>query len=283
MSSQRPIEDRLSQWFIEAAPGEIPDRVLEATFERTRASHQRSGLLGWRFQPMFTRVATAATVAAAVVVAALAIGTGRPVPDTVGSSPSPSVRSSDVPSPLPSGTETFRTRGWAVHYQEQEGLPLAGAGPDDIWFETPSAAVAGGILTSAVDPDSLFVSPGRIRFDRSVGTSVDEYLAWLQDHPRIDVTEPVDLTVGGWPAKRVDIELSEGQNYEQGNAPSRLGLAWFGGGSAAVGPSNGETHRFVLVDLGDATLLFTCFAQEPEDIWPTFDAFLESIYIGRDE
>ena len=40
MKANRPIEDRISRWLEEEAPGDLPHFVLEATFERTRSMPQ---------------------------------------------------------------------------------------------------------------------------------------------------------------------------------------------------------------------------------------------------
>jgi hypothetical protein len=69
MTTERSINERISAWLVEAAPEQLPDRVLTATFERTRAGRQRRTLAGWR--PFTTRRTTSAALAvgaAAIVV-----------------------------------------------------------------------------------------------------------------------------------------------------------------------------------------------------------------------
>jgi len=43
MTTERPVDDRIRSWLLETAPAELPDRVFDATFERTRSMSQASG------------------------------------------------------------------------------------------------------------------------------------------------------------------------------------------------------------------------------------------------
>jgi TolB protein len=99
MTGDRSIDERISAWLIEAAPGQLPDRVLQATFERTRPSRQRRTLRWWT-TPAVLRVAPATALVGAAIIAAIAIGIALLPPSTpsvgVGASPSP------TPSPSPS-------------------------------------------------------------------------------------------------------------------------------------------------------------------------------------
>ena len=45
MAKNERIEESISSWLEESAPPQLPERVLEATFERTRKSRQQ---VGWR-------------------------------------------------------------------------------------------------------------------------------------------------------------------------------------------------------------------------------------------
>jgi len=98
MTEDRSIERRLSAWLEDEAPAELPDRVFEAAFARSRITRRRSAVLWWR--PLMTRnqTATLAVGAAAIVVlvagALLLPGRG---PSTGG-----------VPSPQPTPTTAAR-------------------------------------------------------------------------------------------------------------------------------------------------------------------------------
>ena len=45
MAENERFDDSISKWLEETAPARLPERVLDATFERTRRSEQH---LGWR-------------------------------------------------------------------------------------------------------------------------------------------------------------------------------------------------------------------------------------------
>jgi Tol biopolymer transport system component len=113
MTRDRSVDQRISDWLHEEAPDQLPDRVLQATFERTSASRQRRTLLGWRHLPMnrigpgLIAVGAAAIVVLTVGVALLprsnpSVGGGSSAPPsgTPASSPSPSSNPSPTLSPI---------------------------------------------------------------------------------------------------------------------------------------------------------------------------------------
>jgi hypothetical protein len=75
MTVERSIEERISRWLIEGAAIELPDRVLRATFERTRRTRQRrvSRRL-WLLRRRSRGLAVA--IGGAVLVAAIGAGIG---------------------------------------------------------------------------------------------------------------------------------------------------------------------------------------------------------------
>ena len=95
MTQDRSANERISAWLREEAPAQVPDRVLEATFEGIRHDRRRA-IPWWRYSPM-TRTPAAIAVGATAVLF-LAIGVALVV------RPGPSV--SNVPSPSPSATST---------------------------------------------------------------------------------------------------------------------------------------------------------------------------------
>jgi Tol biopolymer transport system component len=74
MTRERTADERISGWLRDEAPDQLPDRVLRATFERTRQTRQRRTLLGWR-TPQMRRITTAIAVGAAAMVL-LVVGVG---------------------------------------------------------------------------------------------------------------------------------------------------------------------------------------------------------------
>lgn len=76
MARDRRFDDAISRWLEQSASPRLPDRVLEATFERTRGSRQH---LGWRERVPrlhLTLAAPALGAAAVVVVLTAALGLG---------------------------------------------------------------------------------------------------------------------------------------------------------------------------------------------------------------
>jgi Tol biopolymer transport system component len=101
VTRDRSVDERISAWLLEEAPSQIPDRVLQATFERTRANRQRRTYLGWRSFPI--RISPAAIVVGAAAIVLLVAGIAllpRSNP-SVGGRPSPS------PSPPPTPQIAF--------------------------------------------------------------------------------------------------------------------------------------------------------------------------------
>jgi len=99
MTRDRSVDERISAWLLEEAPDQVPDRVLQATFERTRPSRQRRAFLGWRF-PMYRITPTAIAVGAAAILV-IAVGvTQLPRPNqSVGGGPGPWPSASSTPAP----------------------------------------------------------------------------------------------------------------------------------------------------------------------------------------
>jgi len=98
MTQDRSVDERISAWLLEEAPDQLPDRVLQATFERTRASRRRRVFLGWRF-PMIRITPTAIAVGAAAILV-IAVGvTLLPRPNQAVGGPGPSPSASPTPTP----------------------------------------------------------------------------------------------------------------------------------------------------------------------------------------
>lgn len=73
MTAPRSVEDRIALWLEEEAEGRLPDRVLAATFERSRVTRQASGRSIWRAFPMSRPIPTMIAVGAAVILVAVGV------------------------------------------------------------------------------------------------------------------------------------------------------------------------------------------------------------------
>ncbi|MEA2678013.1 MAG: hypothetical protein QOJ81_2154 [Chloroflexota bacterium] len=114
MNSDRQLDQRISKWLEGEAPRQLPDRVLSATFERTRKMPQRGGWRGLvakvhvvHFMPSLS----AAVVLVLVVALAAGLwanrpgigGTSSPTPPIV---PTASSSATETPSVAPTPTES---------------------------------------------------------------------------------------------------------------------------------------------------------------------------------
>ena len=104
MTEHRTVEERISLWLEEEAAGQIPDYVLDATFDRTRAIRHRPGPSAWRPFTMTRPVPALIAVGAAAIVIAIGASVLRPSSpsNVVGNSGSPVV----TPSPTAVSTPT---------------------------------------------------------------------------------------------------------------------------------------------------------------------------------
>ena len=96
MIQDRSAEERISAWLLGEAPDQLPDRVLQATFERTRPTRRLRALPGWRSAPLRIGTAVIAGGAAAVLVLAIGALVFKPGPSVSGPPSAP-------PSPTPPG------------------------------------------------------------------------------------------------------------------------------------------------------------------------------------
>jgi hypothetical protein len=134
MATDRQLDERISKWLEAEAPGQMPDRVLRTTFERTRKSRQHVGwraLLGRTQMPRFV---TALGATAVLIVAVVAFGQRVNQPG-IGSDPSPTPAASPTADALPS------------HYRLSA-------------CSDPGQPVAGTVLGCSRDGTSLLVQKG---------------------------------------------------------------------------------------------------------------------------
>jgi Tol biopolymer transport system component len=101
------MDERISAWIAEEARDELPDRVFQAAFDRTRATHQRRRFPGWRFIRMFRlspRVFAAG--AAAIIIVVVGAYLYPRLNSLIGGAPSPSP--TVTPAPGPTGQIAFQ-------------------------------------------------------------------------------------------------------------------------------------------------------------------------------
>jgi hypothetical protein len=141
MTREQPVERRISEWLHEEASGQLPDWVLETTFERTRTERQRRGFSGWRTLPVIPRsnVLRIVLVAALLGVALLgiAVAVGQKAPQTAcASSPGAASTAGGAPTTVASPAEYL----WSA----------TGPADDPMSFSRSSYATGSGPI--AIDP-----------------------------------------------------------------------------------------------------------------------------------
>jgi len=104
MTEHRTVEERISLWLEDEAAGRLPDHVLDATFDRTRAIRHRPGPSAWRPFTMSRPISALIAVGAAAIVIVAGAAILRPSSQTpaVGNGGSPVV----TPSPTAESTPT---------------------------------------------------------------------------------------------------------------------------------------------------------------------------------
>jgi hypothetical protein len=245
MSNERDVSRIVRSW-LEEGVSALPDRVLDTVLDQLPATPQRRAPWPVRrFGEMnsFTKFAVAAAAAALVAFVGLRFLPGE---GNIGSVPSPSAStapsaSPTTPSPiaspsasnvpaefpgeLPAGSYTvapFSSGVGMCHVPPQSGctetdadntirvtitVPDGWSGIDTaVWLEEnkpPSGAALGfargGWLLS--DPCKYIAT------DVPVGPTVADFVDAVAEHPILDTTAPVDVTLGGYAGKYFDLQV----------------------------------------------------------------------------
>ncbi|MEO7118209.1 MAG: hypothetical protein ABIZ34_04475, partial [Candidatus Limnocylindrales bacterium] len=125
MSTDQKADQKISDWLEADAPRQLPDRVLRATFERTRTTRQPRGwrglLAGFRIDRMMTALAGTAIIAL-IGVAGLGLlfnrssigalpGSPSPAP-TVAATPMPTITVAPTSTPAPTDPPATFAGSW---------------------------------------------------------------------------------------------------------------------------------------------------------------------------
>jgi hypothetical protein len=151
MTGQRPAEERIALWLEGEAEGHLPDRVFDATFERTRATRRPSG---WRTPSMPRLLPPLVAVGATAIVVVFGVSLLSPssAPPGIGApdaSPTSTPTSTPAPSPSPTATPVALSPStWPTYTSAAYGFTLGH--PED-WTVVPA--------TAPWDPDAGVVDP----------------------------------------------------------------------------------------------------------------------------
>lgn len=283
MTRERTVDERISAWLLEEAPDQLPDRVLQATFERTRPSRQRRAWLRRRPFSMIRvtppESTTGVVIPLVIVVATLVIAVGvalLPQSNTsvgagLGPSPSitPSASATDRLTPDPSLTPIALTG--------QVAFERTVDGNTDIYLMNLDRT---GLVRLTDDP-AVDVNPGwspdgrQILFRRVVDRAGDLYVANADGSDPRRLTEsteneydgrfsPDGRTIAFWRSDDAATELRlmdrDGSNDRpvvRFEATFTAGVNWTADGQAILfnkGEAGGAGIDIVRIDLDSMAL-----------------------------
>ncbi len=268
--STRPDPDLvIASWLEDEARDGASDRLVAATRRQLESTNQRRVWWpAWRFRQMNMPIRFAVATAAVVAVAAAGIylaprqgggGQGGSPPPSPSPSPSPSPTATLQPlagSPLEAGPVIARGLGssssTSVTFTVPEGwegfdgscvLPVTGTTAPD------GMGICFGEVNVGLYSDPCHGSTGPA--DVPVGPSVDELVDALTAQTAYEVSSPIDVTLGGYAGKRIDLQLPTDV------ASCDLGEFYPWSGSIyAQGPDN-RWHLWILDIEGDRLIVIS--------------------------
>jgi hypothetical protein len=223
MATGRRPEETISRWLEAEAPTQLPDRVLRATFERTRTTRQQGAWRAvlWRIR-MPRLVLVLGGVAAVVIAAVVALnvfGGSQPMPGVGGqASPSPSPPPSAAPVE-PSPDAALAVGPFAL---DPDGVPITVTIPASGWtFNSFGALVKGDEVANLPESAMLFWAPpagtsfyvpgdpcqATSTRPATPATTIEELAAALAAQASRDATGPVDVTFDGHAGKSITLRV----------------------------------------------------------------------------
>jgi hypothetical protein len=274
--------DRIAGAWLVDGPVELPDRVLDASFEEIHRIPRRRRLVPWRPSDMTFPLKLAAAVA--VVVVAIAAGSlvleRGSSPPSVGGSPAQTAGATPTP----------------ARSNPAAAVPLPGSGrlePGVYSTDliTPKTVLQLPCCFEVASHDSGLLVLGEVGlaryivltnpddvFDPETGepAAVPRDLAsWLAEHPGLDVDAPISAEVAGLPAQHIAGVPRPDADY---NANGELNLTR----KRAVAPffvSSDHRFRLTVVDAPDGPLLIAIVARSDrfEEFLPKAEGILDGV------
>lgn len=222
--STRPDPDVvIASWLQDEARDGASDRLLAATRRQLESTHQRPAWwLARRFQEMNMPIRLAVGAAALLAVAVVGInvlprqgGVGAPgASPTPAPTPSPSLTASPIPLPasgsLQPGTYTIDDRRYTQATHFVVTVPAGWTSDDPFIAKNSDQPGEVGLTTwvvSHVYTDSCQHTTDTLV---DVGTSPDKLVSTLMALKSRVVSAPTDATIGGFPAKRLELSVPAG-------------------------------------------------------------------------
>jgi hypothetical protein len=265
MTAYRRLERDVRSWLREDAH-EDADRVLFTVLDQLDTTPQRhAGWLARRF-PFMNSTTLRMGLAAAVLVAAVALGisflprqtgnpeaTPRPSPQPLAGTTALSPGTYYVHEQFPMRiTFTVPSGGWQNYVWESGAASantraLCSGGPD---CDPPDGGGIGFHIVTGVPAEPC--DPGSSRMD--IGRTIDDLAAALAGRPGFTSTEPTSTTISGLPARYVELRAVPGEVDGCGTSVSVLYAGAFGRGA-----TSGERLRLWVIDVDGTRLVIEAF------------------------
>jgi hypothetical protein len=258
MNERSDIDRVLRHWFADGA-STMPDRVVDVVADRIARQPQRHVWRPpWRVLPMNPTFRIGTAIAAVLVLAVLGWnllpgrpgGAGGPAA-TPTSTSTPSFAASPSLSPVASPTTGWPSGSLAAgrHEVELKGVRFSFDVPEG-WRTTAFEGViqAGAYPTSGypwiafLDEFDRVASEACSEATTAVGPTVEDLANALTTIPGTEAVDPVDTTVGGLPAKLVELTIND-------DIPCAPDQFWIYGFESAWPNSTNSTIRVWVFEL----------------------------------
>jgi hypothetical protein len=224
MTTERETLRIIGSW-MEDGRTRLPDHVLDAVLDQLPSTPQHRPARSARRISHVNAIAKYLIAAAAVVVVAI-VGFNLSSGPGVGGQPSPSPTATPTPTPRTDPAGDLEAGSYVAHplpspddavtvtFTVPEGWiggSDAGAGGLGLALQpagAPTTGAPGGIAIQFLDVTTLHGDPCRwsgADGDVRVGPAVNDLVEALVAQTAYEVSEPVDVTIGGQSGKRVDI------------------------------------------------------------------------------
>jgi hypothetical protein len=242
MHTDRDMTRIVRSWMDEGATA-LPERVLDAVLDQVPTTPQRRSLWPSRRSIDMNSTLKMALGAAAVIVIALVGFNLLPRSGEVGGQAGPSATA--IPTQAPVATDTpsasaalslpagpMEPGTYRVDDPKDTAVPFTVTVPagwrgrsDGFVHKNPDSAAELGVTpfnvthvyTDACDAEGTLTE---------IGPTVDDLLQALADQDGSDASAPVDVTLGGYPAKRVDMSIPADLDLSTCRHPNILIQIW---------------------------------------------------------
>lgn len=234
-------------------------------------------------QAMRIALASAAVLAVAVIGISLFGGMNVGGPDITGPSPSPTPEPAVLSDgPLEAGTYSitpFLLPGGPISFTLTVPSGWEADAPRGVWPAGGPGGPDGAAVTFHM-VEGLYADPceatGSGDPDVAVGPSVDDLVTALGSQPTYESSAATDVTVDGYPGKRLDLQLPSDIDF----ATCDDGQFWvWDTGPYAQGPGNRWQVTILDVDGTRVVVLAEDFADTPASVQTELQAIVDSIQI----